>query len=210
MNSGRVILDPNDDLSETNKTPGVQVKNSATQSGGELVEIQGDTGETALSVKTGETKLDPNSNSGRALIVSNSTQQNGGELVSIEGNTGQTALKVLTGDVSFGGELEVMGVVTACSDLNVTGDVTVTGTTTLEDQLNVTSGGLSVSGDMTVTGNVTGELRMSNTTPPSSSGDNGTAGDLAYGIDAETGTPYLYICYATSPSQWARVALSTW
>ena len=95
VDTGRVIIDPNDAL--TDSTPGVHVLNSTAQTGGQLVEIAGATDQTALRVNTGQTRLDPNSIAGGALFVSNTATQSSGELVKITGKDDQVALHVDAG-----------------------------------------------------------------------------------------------------------------
>jgi len=148
VDTGRVVLDPNDALDTA--SPGVDIKNTGTQAGGQLVRITGDADQVALQVATGLTTLDANSPSGQALTVSNSTAhssnalvsmtarsslgnalvidnataQTGGTLVQITGNADEAALTVDTGDVSFGGALEVTGMITGDLTGDVDGNVT--------------------------------------------------------------------------------------
>lgn len=77
------------------------VSNSASQTTGELVSINGNAGTTALLVSEGTTVLDPNASDGGALLVSNTDTQTSGSLVTINGETNQTALSVSAGLVVF-------------------------------------------------------------------------------------------------------------
>lgn len=97
VESGKVIIDPNEDLAQSNSI-GLHVYNSAAQSdnvNGELMRITGNANETTLSVQNGETHLVSASDIGNALFISNSVEQTSNELVLIDGTSGQSGDSVL-------------------------------------------------------------------------------------------------------------------